>query len=183
MSTTISPPPCCSPPPCYTRPVRTSTSTSSASTAAKRQRGIGKRALSLRKATRAARIDARIDNVVGHPPAANYSHSPAANYTARVLSGEFEPTALRARTIAASRGQSLHELAHELGYADAPPRVRQPLDLGSLSRSKLATLTGYHISDLSRLFARRHPPSLTKLAKVAAAYGATLDDTLSALGW
>lgn len=107
----------------------------------------------------------------------------ASNYVARVLAGEFEPTALRAREIAEARGQSLHALAHELGYAGAPPKVRTRVRLESISRTKLAALSGYALSDISRLFARRHPPTLTKLARIAKAYGAWMDDMLEAIGW
>lgn len=108
----------------------------------------------------------------------------SSNYAPRVLAGQFEPTALRARQIASDRGQSLHELAYELGYASAPPRVRtQPVDLSAHTRTEIAAATGYDVSDISRLFARRHPPTLTKLAKVAAVYDVWLDDMLTALGW
>jgi hypothetical protein len=109
--------------------------------------------------------------------------NPAPNYESRVLAGEFEPTALRARTIAASRGTTLHELAHDLGYALPPPAVRRCVDLTALTRSALAAATGYAISDISRTFARRHPPTLTKLARIAAAYEAWMDDVLTAMGW
>lgn len=111
------------------------------------------------------------------------NHPLSANYAPRVLAGQFEPTALRARQIAADRGQTLHELAHELGYAPPPPAIRQSVSLTAHSRTEVAALTGYDITDISRLFARRHPPTLTKLARVAAAYNATLDDMLTALGW
>lgn len=108
----------------------------------------------------------------------------SSNYAPRVLAGQFEPTALRARQIASDRGQSLHELAYELGYAQAPPRVRtQSVDIHSRTRTEIAAATGYDVSDISRLFARRHPPTLTKLAKVAAVYDVWLDDMLTALGW
>lgn len=120
---------------------------------------------------------------LSHPHHAR-SRESAPNYAARVLAGEFEPTALKAREIAASRGQSLHALAHELGYAKPSPKVRSvPVDLNSISRSKLAQLSGYSLSDVSRLFARRHPPTLTKLARIAEAYGAWMDDVLDAMGW
>lgn len=112
------------------------------------------------------------------------SRESAPNYAARVLAGEFEPTALKAREIAASRGQSLHALAHELGYAKPAPNIRrQPVDLRSISRSQLAERSGYSLSDVSRLFARRHPPTLTKLARIAEVYGAWMDDVLDAMGW
>jgi transcriptional regulator with XRE-family HTH domain len=135
---------------------------------------IGKRGLALRRASRL------------HPSAVKSVRAVRAeseNYAARVLSGEFEPTAPRARRIAESQGESLHALAHRLGYADAPPRVRTPVDLSSLTRREVASRTRYHISDVSRLFARKHPPTLTKLARVAKAYGAWMDDVLTALGW
>lgn len=151
-----------------------------------RQSSIGKRGLALRKATRGSQARTRATTAV----AVSAATAPARNqpengehYTARVLAGEFEPTALRAREIAAAKGITLHELAHQLGYAAAPPRVRARPQLSTITRSDLAAATGYHISDISRLFARRHPPTLTKLAKVAAAYGAYMDDVLSALGW
>jgi transcriptional regulator with XRE-family HTH domain len=99
------------------------------------------------------------------------------------MAGEFEPTALRARAIAESRNVSLHALAAELGYADAPPRVRRLVVLDSLSHAELVRLTGYHKSEISRFFARRHPPTLSKLARIASAYGAWMDDVLSAMGW
>ena len=136
---------------------------------------IGKRALSLRKQTRSG-----IATAATTPRALPENDE---HYTARVLAGEFEPTALRAREIAVARGITLHELAHQLGYAAAPPRVRAQPQLSAVTRSDLAVATGYHISDISRLFARKHPPTLTKLAKVAAAYNAYMDDVLTALGW
>lgn len=109
--------------------------------------------------------------------------APVANYATRVMSGEFEPTAIKARAIAAQRGESLHQLAHDLGYAQRPPAARKSVDLDTISRSRLAEATGYDISDISRLFAHKHPPTLTKLARVAAAYGVWMDDMLTALGW
>ncbi len=52
-----------------------------------------------------------------------------------------------------------------------------------MSRVALAHATGYHITEISRFFARRHPPTLSKLARIAAAYGGWMDDVLSAMGW
>ena len=108
---------------------------------------------------------------------------PAANYESRIRNREFEPTAVRAREIARQRGITLHELAHELGYAGAPPRTRTVLDFTTMRRTDLAHATGYTPSEISRTFARRHPPTLTKLGKIAAAYGALMDDVLEKLGW
>lgn len=140
---------------------------------------IGKQGLSLRRSARSR---------VSKPQLAvrqlsDDAHTKSEHYTQRVLAGEFEPTALRARRIATDQGVTLHELAHKLGYAGEPPRTRSQPRLASLTRSELATATGYHISDISRLFARKHPPTLTKLAKVAAAYEAWMDDVLTELGW
>lgn len=142
---------------------------------------ITKRALSARTARRRLGIHTHTHT---RPQRLPHTARPvSSNYAPRVLAGQFEPTALRARQIAADRGQSLHELAHELGYAPAPPRIRTKVDLSAHTRTEIASRTGYSISDISRLFARRHPPTLTKLAKVAAVYGAWLDDMLTALGW
>lgn len=142
--------------------------------------------LSLRRQMRLAAVRPKLARHVHHATSAHHTRSreSAPNYAARVLAGEFEPTALKAREIAASRGQSLHALAHELGYAKPAPCVRKlHVDLRSISRSKLAELSGYSLSDVSRLFARRHPPTLTKLARIAEAYGAWMDDVLDAMGW
>ncbi len=145
---------------------------------------LAKRGLATRKLHR-DRIPTPTPLPAGRLNSTRPSLSPvSSNYAPRVLAGQFEPTALRARQIASNRNQSLHELAYELGYASAPPRIRvQPVDLASRTRTEIAAATGYDVSDISRLFARRHPPTLTKLAKVAAVYDAWLDDMLTALGW
>ena len=135
---------------------------------------ISKRALSLRRAHRLASQRAS---------SSRRTASIAANYAPRVLAGDFEPTAVRARHVAQSRNQTLHELAHELGYASTPPRVRKPVDLDSLRPADVARASGYDISDVCRVFARKHPPTLTKLARIAAAYDAWMDDVLTAIGW
>jgi hypothetical protein len=148
-----------------------------------RQPSIGKRALAARKLHRDGHQNSTLIGV-GRFDSVRPLSPVSSNYAPRVLAGQFEPTALRARKIAADRGQSLHELAYELGYASAPPRIRtQPVDIASRTRTEIAAATGYDVSDISRLFARRHPPTLTKLAKVAAVYDAWLDDMLTALGW
>lgn len=150
-----------------------------------KQTSIGKRALGLRRALRAGNARIGITAMVDAATSThtNIAKSRARNYTARVLAGEFEPTALRAREIAAATGVTLHKLAQDLGYADAPPKIRRVVDLGVISRSDLAERTGYDVTDISRTFARKHPPTLTKLARLAAAYGMWMDDMLTALGW
>lgn len=162
------------------RLVSTSTSTTPARTTP------AKLGLSLRRRIRLAVERPKIARRVHRATASHHTRSreSAPNYAARVLAGEFEPTALKAREIAASRGQSLHALAHELGYAKPAPRIRKRhVDLRSISRSDLASRSGYSLSDVSRLFRRRHPPTLTKLARIAEVYGAWMDDVLSAMGW
>jgi transcriptional regulator with XRE-family HTH domain len=144
---------------------------------------IAKRALGLRKLGRTGHGATRGAQRATRDTRARRNAEMAPNYEHRVMSRAFEPTAIKARELAERRGVSLHALAHELGYADAPPRVRKPVDLRAMSRSALATATGYDITDISRLFARKHPPTISKLARIAAAYGVWLDDMLVAIGW
>lgn len=140
---------------------------------------IGKRSLALRKQGRTA-----IRRVADRRSTQQRGASEmAANYEPRVMAREFEPTALKARDLADRRGISLHELAYQLGYATAPPRMRKKVDVSAISRSELAAITEYDLTEISRLFARRHPPKLSKLARIAAAYGVWMDDMLVAIGW
>lgn len=139
---------------------------------------IGKRSLALRKQGRTAAIRRAERRGVQRG-----ASEMAANYEPRVMAREFEPTALKARDLADRRGISLHELAYQLGYATAPPRMRKKVDVSAISRSELAAITEYDLTEISRLFARRHPPKLSKLARIAAAYGVWMDDMLVAIGW